>query len=171
MTVIDDSAVLQTLANLERNVNSSQHKRAVVRAARIAANPLKAEVRNEIPSGNSPFEHLNLFKRAIKVVTAKSWRKYPGVNILVKGPDVPVGQGESRRFWKMAGYAYLVLFGNYQTPNRPTRRGGQSRGNVEGIGKGNIFSEVYNRSGGRALNNFANNLVEEIKKEIHKSTV
>ena len=48
MTTIDDSKVMQTLANLERTLTSGENKRAFNRAARKGGNILKKEVRNQI---------------------------------------------------------------------------------------------------------------------------
>lgn len=166
-TIIDDSAVRQTLIDLERGLSSTEHRRAVNRAARKGANILKNYLRNMLPD-DGPFEHINIIKRAIRVTPSKAWRKYPGANVLIKGPDVPVGQGASRRFWELADYAYLVLYGNYKTKDRPTKSG-DKKGNVKGLNKGNIFQVVKDQYGDQAIELFMTELVKEVEKELAKA--
>ena len=170
-TIIDDSAVIKTLIDLEKGLTGIEHRRAVNRAARKGANLLKEHLRSMIPEGNKPYEHLNILKRSIKVFSSKAYKLYPGAHVTIKGPDVPVGRGSNRRFWELADYAYLVLFGNYMTPKRPTKRGGKEKGNVKGIEKGNIFRVVQDKYGTKAIGIFMIELGKEIEKEIAKRAI
>lgn len=169
MTQIDDSAVFKTLRNLERNLTSAEHRRAFLRAARKGGNILKDEVRNSI-NDTGTFEHIGRVKRGVKVFNSKN-RKSPGVNIYIKGPDVPVGQGKNRRFWKLSSYSVLVMKGNYRNPGRKTKQG-KRRGDVKGTQQGvNPFLRAVRTQGNRAMNATNIHMVTEVKKEIAKSVV
>ena len=166
-TIIDDTAVIKTLSLLSKNLDSRGYKNATTRAARKGGNVLKNEIRSKIPDTGG-FEHIGTIKRNVKVTNSKASNRYPGVNVLIKGTDVQVGQGKSRRFWKLANYAYLVLFGNYRTLNR-IKGGSKSKGNVEGITNTNVFREVEKSHGSKALNIFIDNLIPQLRKQISKS--
>ena len=81
---------------------SRNQKNIIRRVARKGGNVLKDEVKRLIPQ-REDFEHVSYIRRSVKVLTSKS-RIRPGVNVYTKGSDVPVGQGKSRRFWKLSSY-------------------------------------------------------------------
>lgn len=168
MTTIDDSKVMATLTKMERSLTSQEHKRAFNRAARKGGNILKSEVRNSI-NNTGTFEHIGMIKRSVKVVNTKS-RRQAGVNVFIKGPDVPVGTGKHRRFWKLSSYSKLVFKGNYKSPGRKTKSG-SNRGNVKGTNPNNIFDNVKKSHGGKALEVVKSAMVMEVRKEIAKSVV
>lgn len=174
---VDDSAVLKTLSNLEKQISSRGHKNAVQRAARPAANLVKNEIRGEISSAakravkhnpKGPYEHIPKVKSSVKVLRAKTYLKYIGVNVTIKGPEVPVGQGRTRRFWHIKGYAYLVFFGNYRK-DRLTRGGKVDKGDVEGIFSKNPFVKAVDQHGQQAITMFVNDLKRELDREIEKA--
>jgi len=145
---------------------SSNQRNIIRRVARKGGNVLKDEVKVLIPSRNT-FEHIPFIRRNVKVTTSKS-KFRPGVNVYTKGGEVPVGQGKSRRFWKLQSYQNLVFFGNFKTPNR--RRGGKgpNRGNVRGITGFNPYTQAVLNKGSRALIVMSKNLSKEIQKEYDK---
>lgn len=167
-TIIDDSAVQQSLKNLEKNLTGNQVRSAFLRASRKGGNLLKKEIREAIID-NGQYEHIHIIKRNVKVVNSKS-RTNPGVNIYIKGPDVPVGQGKHRRFWKLTPYALLVFKGNYKSPGRPTKSG-KKRGNVKGTNPENLFEVVANTHGSNAIDLVVQHFVPELEKVIAKSMV
>ena len=156
-------------------------KNVIRRVTRKGGNIFKAEVRNQINVNNTPasnsktkggrsgkkYEHIDRIKKSVKTLTSKS-RLRPGVNIYIKGPDVPVGQGKSRRFWKMSSYSNLVLFGNHNTSPRKKKSTKKSTGNVRGIAEFNPFKKAYNLKKEQASRAVVNALMPEIKKEIDK---
>ena len=141
---------------------SSNHKNVIRRAARKGGNILKDEVKRQIPSRNT-FEHVDFIRKNVKVSTSKS-RLRPGVNVYTKGGDVPVGQGKSRRFWKLQSYQNLVFFGNFKTPGRK-RNGSPNRGNVKGITGFNPYKLAILNKGNRALIVMSKSLSVELQKE------
>ena len=160
---VDISGVLKGLDDMD--FTSRQQTNIIKRVTRKGGNILKGAVKSEI-NDNGDFQHIDKIKRGVKVVTSKS-RSNPGVNVVVKGSDVPVGQGRTRRFWELADYAYLVFFGNYKTKNRPTRGSGK-RGDVDGTNENNPFLQSSNRVGRTAMKEVVKNLIPEIQKEIKK---
>lgn len=149
----------------QMSFESNNQKNIIRRVARKGGNVLKDETKRLIPSSDK-FEHTIYLRRSVKVQTSKS-RFRPGVNVIIKGGDVPVGQGRSRRFWKLRSYANLVFFGNYKTPNRPDGRG-KKHGNVRGITGYNPFSLARLNKGNRAMIVMKKNLLPEIQKEFTK---
>jgi hypothetical protein len=87
--------------------------------------------------------------------------------VFTKGGDVPVGQGKSRRFWRLQAYQKLVFFGNYKTPGR-RKNGSPNRGNVKGITGYNPYKLATLNKGNKALLVMSNNLIKEIQKEYDK---
>lgn len=149
----------------QMSFESNNQKNIIRRVARKGGNVLKDEVKRLIPNRGN-FEHEIYLRRSIKVQTSKS-RYRPGVNVIVKGGDVPVGQGKSRRFWKLRSYANLVFYGNFKTQNRYDKKG-RKHGNVRGITGYNPFSLAKANRGNRALIVMKKNLLPEIKKEFIK---
>lgn len=156
----------------QMHFQSTNQVNIIRRVARKGGNVLKDETKRLIPSSNK-FEHVRYIRSSVKTVTSKS-RFRPGVNVIIKGDDVPVGQGKSRRFWKARSYAELIFRGNYKTKNRPHktgRRKGVGQGNVTGITNSNSFNPFYQASinkGRRATIVMGKSLLPEIKKEFLK---
>ena len=168
-TYIDDKSVIRTLNTLSKNLNSREYKNATLRAARKGGNILKKELRSDIPD-STRYEHVGYLKRHLRVVNARTFKKYIGVNVMFKGNDIQVGQGKTRRFWKLADYAYLVLFGNYRSPKRSKgKSNAKGRGNVKGIVNNNIFRSVESQNGNKAKKTFIDNLLPQLRKQISKS--
>lgn len=149
----------------QMDFESTNQKNIIRRIARKGGNVLKDETKRLIPLREN-FEHEIYLRRSVKVQTSRS-RKRPGVNVVIKGGDVPVGQGKSRRFWKLRSYANLVFYGNYKTRNRPDSKG-KKHGNVRGITGYNPFELAALNKGRRALIVMRKNLIPEIKKEYSK---
>lgn len=149
----------------QMSFESNNQKNIIRRVARKGGNVLKDETKRQIPAREN-FEHVAYIRRSVKVQTSKS-RYRPGVNVIIKGGDVPVGQGKSRRFWKLRPYADLALYGNYKTRNRPDKRG-KKHGNVRGITGYNPFEIARLNKGNRALIVMSKSLIPEIQKEFKK---
>jgi hypothetical protein len=160
---VDISGVLKVLDDMD--FTSRQQTNIIKRVTRKGGNILKSAVKTEI-NDNGDFEHIDKIKRGVKVVTSKS-KSNPGVNVIVKGSDVPVGQGRTRRFWNLSAYSVLVFFGNKKTKNRPTKGNG-NRGDVDGTNEDNPFLQASNSRGGLAMKEVVKNLIPEIQKEIKK---
>lgn len=145
-------------------IKTNVTRRALRKAAREVLVP---DVRGRIPTSDdiAGFEHMARIKRGVVIRNLRD-KKDPGVAVVIKGRDVPVGQGKSRRFWNLRAYSYLVAHGNYQTPDRPTRTKKQRRGDVDGIG--NFMSETQKSKGLSAINKGVANMIPEIDKEIRK---
>ena len=108
-------------------------RQAIIATCREAAKPLVTEAKQILlsetkTSNTGGTSKLAFVARNTKAVASKS-RTNPGVNIMVKGPDIPVGD----RAWKIFGYAVLLGEGSYRTPYRQTKSGA-FRGNFEGFG-------------------------------------
>lgn len=154
------------IKKLEKMSFESKNQKLIIqRVARKGGNVLKDEVKKQIPSRNT-FEHVDFIRRNVKVTTSKS-KIRPGVNVFTKGGDVPVGQGKSRRWWKLQSYQNLVFFGNYKTPGR-RRKGSPNRGNVKGITGYNPYRLAFLNKGNKALLVMSNNMIKEIQKEYNK---
>ena len=153
----------KVISKLDRmDFSSNEQKNIIRRVARKGGNILKDEVKRLIPvSSNYPFgAHI---KKSVKVTTSKS-RFAPGVNVFTKGSDVPF----DGRWWKIGGYQNLYFFGNYKTPNRPTRRGRKNRGNVRGATGYNPYTLAGSNKGKRALIVMATAMKKEAVKEWRK---
>ena len=161
--IIGDKKITNILRQLPKRIERNVYRKALREAAKEVLVP---EVRRRIPSSDDQagFEHMSRIRRNVKALNSKS-RKNHGVFVVVRGRDVPVGQGKSRRFWGLAEYFYLVSHGNYKTPNRPTKGKG-SRGDVEGIG--NPMKEARQAKGRTALAVAKRKLIPAIDKEIQK---
>lgn len=163
---VDDSALRSVLDGL--NFSGSEIRTIVKGANRKAAKAVLLEaVRSKFK--NEKFEHIDVIKRSIKVVDSKSTR-WPGVNVVVKGPDVPINHPQpSGRFWKLKSYIYLVLFGNYNK-DRITKKGIQ-RGDVKGQSpnkNSTPFLEAKNEKGGTAMTMAVRNLIPEIEAKMKR---
>jgi hypothetical protein len=164
---IDTSKIEKFLNKMDFSSNSQ--KNIIRRVARRGGKVLKPAVKSAIPNSDK-YEHVNFIRKNVKTQTSKS-RFRPGVNVVLKGSDVPVGQGSHRRFWKLTSYAHLVFYGNYNTNKRPHhggRRAGIGQGNVKGIAPYNPFNRAARLAGNRALKAMSKALVPEIQKEIRK---
>lgn len=160
-TIVDDSGPIKTIRNLERQLTGPQYRRAFNRGARKGANVLKKEVRNSIKDNKKFLVYI--IKRAVKVLTSRSRRG--GVNITLKGPDVPVGTGRHRRFWRLIPYATMVFFG---AKDRRTQSG-LKRGDLKGSNNQNVFIEALKNKKREARQTVITELKPELKKEIAKA--
>ena len=159
--VIGDERIRRIFQQLPFRLRTTNvYRRALRKAAREELIPA---ARAGVPSEGN-FEHMSRVRRGITIRNLRD-KVNPGVIVVVKGRDVPVGQGRSRRFWNLRGYAYLVAHGNYKTPDRMTRGKGR-RGDVEGIG--NFMDDARRRKGNAALAKGVKYLIPEIDKEIRK---
>lgn len=142
--------------------SSREQKNLIRRLMRDGGNIIKDEVKSQIPSSDK-FEHVDFIRKNVKVVTSKS-RKNAGVNVYTKGKDVPVGQGKSRRMWKLQSYQKLVFFGNIKTPGRRDNRG-RKHGNVRGITGYNPYTQALISKGNRALSVISKGMDKEFQKQ------
>jgi hypothetical protein len=152
---------------LEKMSFESNNQRNIIRrVSRKGGNILKDEVKRLIPNKET-FEHVSEIRKQVKVITSKS-KVRPGVNVYIdKKHEVPVGQGESRRWWKLKDYQSLVFFGNFKTPDR-RKKGSPNKGNVKGITGYNPYKLATLNKGKKALIVMSNNLIKEIQKEYNK---
>lgn len=167
---VNDKAAKRLLYQVARA--NRDYINAARRTARASArDKLLGAVRSLIQvRSRGQFEHIPLLTRSVKIKTSKSVA-YPGVNIYIDGPDVPVGQGKARRFWELADYAYLVFFGNYRTkPRRRRDRGRSATGNVRGLFNWPFspFKSVYQSHGQGARDHMIQLMVTEVQKVIAK---
>lgn len=127
--IIGDKEIDKVLRELDTKITRS----AIISACRAGAKPLVKEAKQILLSqpestNTDGTSKLAFVARHTKAVASKS-KKNPGVNILIKGPDVPVGN----RSWDLFAYGVLLGEGSYKTPNRRTKSGA-FRGKFEGFG-------------------------------------
>lgn len=163
---IDTKGVERLLEGMDFSSNSQ--KRIIKGAARKGGNILKDEVKNKIPTSND-FPEIAKIRKGVKTVTSKS-KSRPGVNILIKGRDVPVSPGVGRDWWDLPAYAALAFFGNYKTPNRRHKTGKRKgvvggQGDVRGIAPGNPFRMAQRSKGKQAIKAMSKAMLREIQKE------
>jgi len=134
--LIGDKAIIKMLDELPNAIS----KRAIQQAARTTAKPIlrraRARLRKHVGhTGEGGFSKLMQVVKATKIVTSRS-RINPGVNVLIKGKDMPVGN----RFWRIRGYAQLLAFG------RSTGAPGFSRGFgdwIVGTGTSGVLAKKF----------------------------
>lgn len=167
--LIDDSDVMRKLSSLARSLTTETHKKVFTSAARAGGHILKKVVRSKITG--TKYEHIGLIKRNVKVFKTRS-RTSGGINVFIKGVDVQVGQGRTRRFWRLSSYSMLVQFGNLRSRPRRIKTGvfkGKSRGNVSGIVNRNIFKEAVKTHGATALRAVSQRYSSKLQQEINRA--
>jgi hypothetical protein len=176
---------LQDLFNsLDKNIRDS----ALQAAARKGARPVINSARRNIDvmvkgyKTNSQGRYSKGFNKDMQskasyikrnIVSQTPNKRYGiGVNVLVKGKDIPVGD----RYWWIGGYATLLAFGSYQQPgfNRKTRgkgffikTGKKNRGRFKGIG--NFMDQAAKSDGDLALSIMKEHMRNEVNRALDRS--
>lgn len=138
---------------------------AIIGAGKKALRPARAAAKSYLLSQAETFKNergfskLRFVAKNIRILPSKNKRN-PGVNLYVKGNDLPVGN----RFWKLYGYSRLLAFGS---ADRVTRGTGAKRGIFKAFG--DYLKEGYTRTRNQVSSVFKAEIRRELKRAVEKA--
>jgi hypothetical protein len=159
-----DKEINDFLMSLDKNIRDS----AIKAGAKKAADPVITRARSILKiraksRGRDGMSKISYIMRNI-VAEFPAKRFGLGVNIKVKGNDIPVGD----RFWKIFGYAILLGEGSYNVKtNRKTRGTGANRGYFRGFG--NFIQNAWKQKGDVAKRIFMDTIDREVLQAMKRS--
>lgn len=139
--------------NIGRNTIISSGKKALRPAQKEAKSFLRSQAKTF--SNERGFSKLRYIAKNIRIVTSKN-RRFPGVNMYVKGNDLPVGD----RFWSISGYAALLAFGSEARAGRGIFRGFE-----------NYIQEGYKRTKSEVRKLFFSGIRKELNKAVQRVVI
>lgn len=147
--------------------SKSVQRNTIISLGRKALRPSMTAAKAILRSAAATAKNFNGFSRLghvaknIKIIPSKS-KVLPGVNMYVKGTDIPV----HNEWWNIGGWVALLVFGSYKKGER-FHKSGKSTGKF--LGFGNFLYKGFRNTYGLVRQIFFTGVKKHLEKNVQKA--